>query len=281
LKITENFKKKKPISFEIFPPKGELSVDALRGTLEGLKALSPDFISVTFSAGGTVNSNNTVELAGFIKNECGIETMAHLTCAHSRVDEIESVIASLREKKIENILALRGDIITGRESEGFKYAKDLIAYLRDRDFCIGAACYPEGHIDCDSLEDDARYMREKQDAGADFFVSQLFFDNELFYRFLDRAHKAGITKPIIPGIMPMLGKPQIERMIYMCGASMPSAIVRLLHKYEDKPEDLRRAGIEYAAGQIKDLLKNQNDGVHIYTMNQPSIAKSILELTSQ
>ncbi len=281
MKITENFKKKNPISFEIFPPKGELSIDALRGTLDGLKALSPDFISVTFSAGGTGNSNKTVELAGFIKNECGIEAMAHLTCVHSRADEIESIIESLREKKIENILALRGDIITGRESAGFKYAKDLIAYLRGKDFCIGAACYPEGHVDCDSLEDDARYMREKQDAGAGFFISQLFFDNELFYRFLDRAHKAGINKPIVPGIMPMLAKNQIERMIYMCGASMPSAIVRLLHKYEDKPEDLRRAGIEYAAGQVSDLLNNQDCGVHIYTMNKPDIAKRILEMTAQ
>ncbi len=280
MKISDSFKKKSPISFEIFPPKGELSVDALRPMLEELKKLTPEFISVTFSAGGTGNSNNTVELAGFIKNECGIETMAHLTCAHSRADEIESVLTRLREKNIENILALRGDMIDGRETADFKYAKDLIAYLKDKGFCIGAACYPEGHVDCDSLEEDVRYLREKQDAGADFFVSQLFFDNALFYRFLDRAEKAGVTKPIVPGIMPMLAKPQLERMIYMCGASMPSVIVKLLHRYAEKPDDLRKAGIEYAAAQIRDLLAQLDSGVHIYTMNQPSIAKRILELTA-
>jgi methylenetetrahydrofolate reductase (NADPH) len=281
LKIAELFKKKSPISFEIFPPKGELSVGALRGTLDAFKALSPDFISVTFSAGGTGDSNNTAELAGIIKNEYGIETMAHMTCAHSRAEDIESVIARLREKKIENILALRGDIIKGREPTEFKYAKDLIDFLSGRDFCVGAACYPEGHVDCDSLEDDIRYMRQKQDAGAEFFISQLFFDNESFYRFLERAQKAGITKPIVPGIMPMLGKTQIERMIYMCGASMPSAIVKILHRHEGDAGGLRAAGIEYAAGQVRDLLRGQDSGVHIYTMNQPDTAKSILEIAAQ
>lgn len=277
MNISEIFKTKKPISFEIFPPKGELSVDTLRDTIGGFKALNPDFISVTYSAGGTGNSNNTVDLAGVIKNEYDVEAMAHMTCINSNLAEIQGVIDELKRNNISNILALRGDRVDDKDTTDFTYAAELISYLKEHEnFCIGAACYPEGHVACESLEEDIRHLREKQDAGADFFVSQLFFDNEVFYRFRDKAGLAGVTAPITPGIMPILGKTQISRMIFMCGTSLPSAVIRFLNKYENSPEDLRKAGIEYASKQVISLRRNGADGVHIYAMNRPENAKEIL-----
>lgn len=277
MKISEIFKSKQPLSFEIFPPKGDLTVDSLRGTLDELKKLNPDFISVTYSAGGTGNSNKTVDLAGIVKNEYGIEAMAHLTCINSNLSEISSVVEKIKKQNIENVLALRGDIVEGVVASDFLHASDLIYHLKNDGFCLGAACYAEGHVGCESLEKDIEYLKLKQDSGAKFFVSQLFFENRVFYEFLERAQKMGIANPITAGIMPMLSKAQVSRMIFMCGASLPSEIIRILNKYENNPDDLKKAGIEYAAKQVSDLKNHGVDGIHLYTMNNPEIAKEIVK----
>ena len=175
------------------------------------------------------------------------------------------------------MLALRGDVIEGVTTRVFSHAIRLMEYLADEGFCIGGACYPEGHIECSDPQADLGYLYDKQQAGAQFFISQLFFDNDCFYRFLDKARAIGIRIPILPGVMPILSKSQIERMIFTCGASLPSAIIRILKRYENDPDALRRAGIDYAVSQIRDLLANGADGVHIYTMNRPQIAADILE----
>ncbi|MBQ8397902.1 MAG: methylenetetrahydrofolate reductase [Clostridia bacterium] len=270
-----------PVSLEIFPPKGELGVETLRSTLDELHDLAPAFISVTCSAGGSGNGGGaggkTAQLAELVQREYNITSVAHLTCISAKRDDIDRTVEDLRSRGIENVLALRGDRVAGREPGDFAHASELIEALAGRGFCIGAACYPEGHITCDSLEADLDHLYEKQQAGASFFTSQLFFDNDSFYRFLDAARARGIDRPILPGIMPILSKAQITRMIFLCGASLPSQIVRLLYRYEDSPEDLRRAGIEYAAGQLCALRDHGVDGVHIYTMNHPDIARTCIE----
>ncbi|MBO4339479.1 MAG: methylenetetrahydrofolate reductase [NAD(P)H] [Clostridia bacterium] len=277
MKISEIFKAKTPVSFEIFPPKGDLSVETLRDTLSSLKMLNPDFISVTYSAGGTGNSEKTVELASVVKNEFGIESMAHLTCINSDRNGVREVVSRIKGQGIENILALRGDIIEGNKPTDFNYAADLIEQLRNEPVCVGAACYPEGHVTCESVEKDIEYLKAKQDKGASFFVSQLFFENRVFYDFLEKTKKAGVTVPITAGIMPMLSKSQVSRMIFMCGASLPSEIIRILNKYENDEISLKKAGIEYASNQAADLIKNGVDGIHLYTMNKPEIASGIME----
>lgn len=272
MKVSEIYKaKKQPISFEIFPPKGDMSIKELSGILSQLRALEPDFVSVTYSAGGSGNSDRTATVASMVQNTYGMNAVAHLTCINSDKDEIEKMAEKLKSEDIENILALRGDRIDGAKSD-FSHASDLIPILKDKGFCVGSACYAEGHITCETPEKDWDYMKLKQDLGTDFFVSQLFFDNNCFYKFLEYTKKIGINKPVIPGIMPFLSQSQISRMIFMCGASLPAEIIRLLNKYSDNADDLRKAGIEYAAHQIGDLLKNGVDGVHIYTMNHPDIA---------
>ncbi len=273
MKISELFEEKKQtVSFEIFPPKGDLSIKELSSILSNLSSLSPDFISVTYSAGGSGNSDKTATVASMVQNTYNTNAVAHLTCANSTKDDIAIMIEKFKKEGLQNVLALRGDA-TGSVSHDFSYASDLIPVLKENGFCVGAACYPEGHISCDNPEKDWEYMLTKQDAGADFFISQLFFDNSQFMKFLEYVRKIGITKPIIPGVMPILSQSQISRMIFMCGASLPSAVIRLLNKYSDNAEDLKKAGIEMAAKQVLELIKEGVDGVHIYSMNQPEIAK--------
>ncbi|MDP4132443.1 MAG: methylenetetrahydrofolate reductase [NAD(P)H] [Bacillota bacterium] len=279
MKISQIYSQKKcTLSFEIFPPKGDLDILVIKSVLSELSTLCPDFISVTYSAGGSGKSNNTEAVASIIKDKYNINSIAHLTCANSSYEEITNTIKKFKEHGIENVLALRGDLIQGARTTDFSHAKDLIPLLKNEDICVGAACYPEGHVNCDSIEEDIMHLKEKQDAGADFFISQLFFDNSYFYKFLDKAISIGITKPVSPGVMPILSKSQISKMIFMCGASLPSEIIRLLNKYENDEVSLRKAGIEYAAKQIGDLMNNNVSGIHIYTMNQSDIAKSILSL---
>lgn len=277
MSVNEKYNNKCPISFEIFPPKGELDPATVRNVLDGMSRLSPDFISVTFSAGGGGNSKKTIELASMIQKEYSIDSIAHMTCINSSRDEVDSVIDSIVGAGIKNVLALRGDIVEGKAPTDFKFAKELIPLLKAKGLCVGAACYPEGHVTCEDLDDDVEYLKEKQDAGADFFLSQLFFDNSAFYRFRERAARHGITKPVSAGIMPILSKSQIMRMIFMCGASLPRDIILILNKYENDPESLRNAGIEYASKQIIDLIKNGAQGIHIYSMNRPENAAEILE----
>lgn len=277
MRIADIFKEKRPISFEIFPPKGELSMDSFRQTLDALAKLSPDFISVTCSAGGSGGRDRTAALAGIVRREFGIESCAHLTCINSDQATLTEDINRIHENGVENVLALRGDIIPGAHTGTFHHAVELMDKLKGEGLCLGGACYPEGHIECSDPQEDLRHLYEKQQAGAEFFVTQLFFDNACFYKFMGRARQIGITIPVTAGIMPILSKAQIERMIFTCGASLPSAIIRILNRYENDAESLRKAGIDYAAAQIRDLRQNGADGVHIYTMNRPGIATEILK----
>ena len=276
--VSELFCGNQPLSFEIFPPRGDLTeVEARRVAVE-LAVLDPAFISVTYSAGGSGNSGATTKVASLIQNELGVPSVAHLTCQGLTRDMLEEKIAEMRAAGIKNVLALRGDPRPDAPQGDFAYAADVIPVLREAGFCVGAAAYPEGHVTCTSLEDDIAHLREKQDAGAQFLVTQLFFDNEDFFRFRDLAARAGITAPITCGIMPFMSKNQVSRMIFMCGASLPSPIIRLLNRYEGDDEALRRAGIEYAAAQLRGLRDAGADGLHVYTMNKPAVARAICEL---
>lgn len=274
------FRKKPVISFEIFPPKKGYNIDTIYSTVQELSNLGPDFISVTYGAGGA-GSDKTVEIAAIIKNKYKTETLAHLTCKGASEENVFSKIKELRANNIENILALRGDISeynTIDRNTSYNYAIDLIRDVkRYEEFSIGAAAYPEGHIECEDLRISAIHLKQKVDAGADFLITQLFFENNLFYRFLELKEKLSMKVPVSAGIMPILNKNQIQKMIFMCGASLPSKIIKLLYKYEYSPDNLRKAGIEYAAEQVIDLIANGVDGVHIYTMNQSEIAKEILK----
>lgn len=285
MKIKEIYKNKKTVmSFEIFPPKKDSNVSSICGAIEELSGLSPDFISVTYSAGGSKNSEKTFEIASELKNNHNIESVAHLTCINSRRDEISDILKNAENSGIENILALRGDIPQNFSGEPeFRFAKELISEIKTNhsSLCVGATAYPEGHVDCETMDKNVRYLKEKADAGAEFFITQLFFDNRCFYEFYDKTLACGLRIPISAGIMPILSKSHIEKMIFMCGASMPSAIVRILRKYEHSPEDLEKAAIEYSAAQINDLIAHKVDGIHLYTMNRPAIARKTLERIQQ
>lgn len=276
--VSELFCGNQPLSFEIFPPRGDLTEVEARRVADELAELNPAFISVTYSAGGSGNSGATTTVASLIQNELGVPSVAHLTCQGLTRAMLEEKIAEMRAAGIKNVLALRGDPRPDAPQGDFAYAADVIPVLREAGFCVGAAAYPEGHVTCTSLEDDIAHLREKQGAGAQFLVTQLFFDNEDFFRFRDLTARAGITAPITCGIMPFMSKNQVSRMIFMCGASLPSPIIRLLNRYEGDDEALRRAGIEYAAAQLRDLRDAGADGLHVYTMNKPAVARAICEL---
>ena len=276
--VSELFCGKQPLSFEIFPPRGDLTEVEARRVAGELAELNPAFISVTYSAGGSGNSGATTTVASLIQNELGVPSVAHLTCQGLTRAMLEEKIAEMRAAGIKNVLALRGDPRPDAPQGDFAYAADVIPVLREAGFCVGAAAYPEGHVTCTSLEDDIAHLREKQDAGAQFLVTQLFFDNEDFFRFRDLAARAGIAVPITCGIMPFMSKNQVSRMIFMCGASLPSPIIRLLNRYEGDDEALCRAGIEYAAAQLRGLRDAGADGLHVYTMNKPAVARAICEL---
>lgn len=281
MKIRELFDKKTVFSFEVFPPKKTSSVDVIYRTLEELRDLSPDFISVTFSAGGSGNSGLACDLASKIK-EYGITPMIHLPCINYTKDEIAATLDEIKKRGIENILALRGDKNPDiPPKEDFRHASDLIAYLKQQgDFDIAGACYPECHPDADNIVEDIRNLRTKVDAGADHLITQLFFDNDTFYEFREKAAIAGVNVPIEAGIMPVVNKKQIERMVTTCGASLPRKFVKMMQRYEHNPEALRDAGIAYAVNQIVDLVANGVDGIHLYTMNNAYVARKISEAVS-
>lgn len=286
MRVDDIFKQAKaagetPVSFEMFPPKGELTLDKAREVAGKLCALKPSFVSVTCSAGGSGNGATTAPIAGMIDRELGTPAVAHLTCVGRTREDVRQKIAEYRDASVENILALRGDLPQTEDgsvpASDYAYAKDLIPELVEAGFCVGAAAYPEGHIACDDLDLSVEYLKQKQDAGASFFVTQLFFDNECFYRFRELADKAGITVPITAGVMPFMGKSQISRMVFMCGASLPSPVIKILAKYENDPESLKAAGVEYAARQLEDLKVHGAEGLHLYTMNRPSVAQTVME----
>ncbi|MDP4146568.1 MAG: methylenetetrahydrofolate reductase [NAD(P)H] [Bacillota bacterium] len=280
--IRDIFSSKKPvISFEVFPPKKDSSIDTIYSTIDALADLHPDFISVTYGAGGSA-SGKTVELASIIKNKYNIEALAHLTCVTSTKSEIEAILDKLTANNITNILSLRGDFPTEGDykfpsSVQYEHADDLIRHIKSTgDFSIGAACYPEGHIECKDKSLDLFHLKNKVQVGSDFLITQLFFNNEDFYIFMDQIKSIGINVPVSAGIMPVINKKQIERITALCGASVPNKFKRILDKYENNPEALKEAGIAYATEQIIDLLSWGIDGIHIYTMNKPEIARKIV-----
>ena len=270
-----------PVSFEIFPPKGELTLERAREVASGFASLAPDFISVTYSAGGSGNSAATAQIASMISSEFNISSVAHLTCISLTRETLAEKILEFMDAGIENVLALRGDLPAGMsEAEAgdiaFPYAKDLVPALVDAGFCVGGAAYPEGHLTCDDLPTSVKHLRQKQDAGASFLVTQLFFDNEYFYRFRELADAAGITIPITVGIMPFTSKQQVTRMVFTCAASLPAPVIKILARFEDDPESLRAAGIEYACRQLEDLAAHGVDGLHVYTMNRADVAAAAM-----
>ena len=282
--IPELFKNGKTVfSFEIFPPKKDGSIESIYKTLDGLSDLHPDFISVTYGAGGSAAGASTHEIAGIIKKKYRTRCIAHLTCVNSTKEDIDRAIEEFRQSNVKNILALRGDINPDIEpKKDFPHASDLISYIKSHssDISVSGACYPEGHVESDSLEEDIENLKIKVDAGAEHLISQLFFDNGAFYSFLDKVRAKGINVPIEAGIMPCVNANQIRRMIALCGASLPEKFTKLIARYGDDAEAMRDAGIAYAIDQIIDLAANGVDGIHLYTMNNPYVARKISESVS-
>ncbi|HBA68516.1 MAG TPA: methylenetetrahydrofolate reductase [NAD(P)H] [Lachnospiraceae bacterium] len=278
--IKNLFKEKKPvISFEIFPPKKEAELENIDETLRTLARLHPDFISVTFGAGGSGANNKTVELAKKIKENYGIEPLVHLTCISHSKEEIKKILGQMEEAKLKNVLALRGDVNPNVPiKDDFKYASELVSFIKEQgDFHVSGACYPEVHLEAESEVSDLRNLRKKVDAGAEHLVSQLFFDNDVFYDFLTKVRIAGIDTPVEAGIMPVTNKAQIKRMVTMCGASLPDKFERIMEKYGENKEALFDAGMVYAINQIVELISYGVDGIHIFTMNNPVVAGRICD----
>lgn len=281
MKISKIHEQKKSVlSFEIFPPKKDDELKNIDATLEILSECKPDFISITFGAGGSSNNNKTIEIAKKIKNQYNIEPVVHLTCLCYDRKEIDEFAKVLQAEGIDNILALRGDHNPNVPAkDDFKHASELITYLKSSgyDFGIAGACYPECHPESANRVTEMRNLKKKVDAGAEVLLSQLFFDNDYFYHFVDDCRIAGIDVPITPGIMPVINAAQIKRMVTMCGASLPTRFERIIHKYEDNKQALFDAGMSYALSQIIDLLAGDIDGIHLYTMNNPTVARKICE----
>ena len=279
MKVSQVYNTKRSLSFEIFPPKKDTELESIDETLEVLSELKPDFISVTFGAGGSSNCNRTIELAKKIKYEYNIEPVVHLTCLHYDRNEIDEFARVLKGEGIENILALRGDPNPNAcAKDDFKHSSDLISYLRNRnDFCFLGACYPECHPESPSTVSEIKSLKKKVDAGAEVLLSQLFFDNDIFYRFHEECEIAGIDVPVIPGVMPVINAAQIKRMVSLCNASFPKRFQRIISRYEDNKEALFDAGMSYCLSQIIDLLVSDIKGIHLYTMNNPAVARRICE----
>ncbi len=272
--------KETTLSLEVFPPKKTANFDSLKPSLERMCSLPIDYISVTYGAGGST-SKNTPAVAAYIKDEMNTTSLAHLTCWGSSKADIKESLGNLKDMGIQNILALRGD--KPRDTDvppgELKYASELTAFIKENgDFCVGGACYPERHPDSESDESDIENLKKKADSGCDFLVTQMFFDNDVFWRFCERAAAAGINIPIIAGIMPLTSASQIEKMCILSGgATMPSNFTRMAAKFYDNPEALKQAGITYAISQITDLIAAGVDGIHIYTMNKPDVAEKIVD----
>lgn len=270
-------------SFEFFPPKDDEGAAVLAQTIRDLSPLSPSYVSVTYGAGGSTR-RRTVEIVKSIKSDSGIEAMAHLTCVGATKDEISSVLDELDAAGVQNVLALRGDPPKGenefrRVEGGFGYANELIEYISGQyDFCLGAACYPEKHPEAPSMEADLENLKRKVDQGARFLVTQLFFDNDTFFRFRDRAVAEGITVPIIAGIMPVLNGPQVKRFTSSCGATIPQPLLSQIEEAGEDAAQVRRLGVEHATRQCKSLLENGVSGIHFYTLNRSKATREIWEM---
>lgn len=279
--IKKFFEKKSTLSFEVFPPKKDGEFETAFEVLNALGSLSPDFISVTYGAGGS-RSKKTVEIASYIQNTLHIDALAHMTCVGCTREELLQVYADLKANNVSHVLALRGDRpkdMTDEQflSRDFEHASDMIDFLKENtDLHIAGACYPEKHFECFSMESDLQHLRIKQDAGAELLITQLFFDNDYFYEFREKAAKKGITIPICAGIMPITTVRQIGTTVSLSGSSIPKGLADIFAKYSDDAEALRSAGIDYAIRQIQDLQQNGVDGIHLYTMNKPKLAAEIV-----
>lgn len=281
MRITEKLMvKDQLISFEVFPPKTDSAFESIEWSVRELSAYNPDFMSVTYGAGGGT-SQYTTKIASLIKNRLDTTALAHLTCASTPKDKIKEILDTLKENHIDNILAMRGDIPGGYEKsdgEYYEYAYELVKYIKEYGyFDIGGACYPECHPECDSLDKDIDHLKLKVDSGVDFLITQLFYDNDIFYSFVDKVRKKGIYAPVFAGIMPITNIKQVDRIISLSGTKLPSAVSEFLEKYKDSPEDLEKTGLDFAIKQINDLLANGVNGIHIYTMNKPYVARTVLK----
>lgn len=267
------------VSFEVFPPKAGLPLDSVMACTQRISLLKPDFCSVTYGANGGA-SMNTVAIAGHVQKNCGVTALAHLTGIASTKESVKEKCAELKALGVENILALRGDMPKDDSfvpSRDFPYASDLMAEIRRQgDFCIGGACYPEGHVESEDKFHDIETLRIKQEAGADYLISQMFFDNDIFYNFMYRLRDAGVTLPIIPGIMPLTAYKQIKHIKQISGTNLPAQLLAIADKFHNNPEAMQQAGIVYAANQIIDLVANGVKAFHLYTMNKPEIVEGIM-----
>lgn len=275
MKISDILAQRQSFSFEIFPPKGDMSVEQAEAVATELCKNNPDWISVTFSAGGSGNSERTADIGRRIERGVGTTTLAHLTCLGSSRADVDAYVRRLQSAGVENVLALRGDRAPGRDVVDFAYASDLVPYLKESGLCVGGACYPEGHVECDDLATDLDNLKRKVDAGVDFLVTQLFFDNDDFYKFRELCDRKRIKVPIVCGIMPFTSVKQLQRMTFNCGASIPARVVKRLVAAGDDPIEQTKAGIIYAQEQIVDLANNGVDGIHIYSMNKPAIGRAM------
>ena len=285
MKISDILKTKSTISFEIFPPKSkDGDISSIYHTIDELAKLNPDFISVTYGAGGS-NKGKTVEIASTIKNKYHIESVAHLSCITHTKEDIDSICKELKDNNVENILALRGDYPVGTtasdyETRDFMYASDLCTYIKGNfkdDFCLSGACYPEIHQEAACFEEDLMALKAKVDAGAEYLVTQIFYDNNYYSRLVKEARKIGITVPILAGIMPVISAKSLKRTASLCGTSIPYDLSCYLEDYYNYPEAMKEIGINYATRQIIDLISNGVDGIHIYSMNRPEIAKAVFD----
>ena len=286
MKLTESIRTGHPtMSFEVFPPKTETTLEEVLSTTRKIAELRPAFVSVTYGAGGGT-SKYTLAVAEHIYRTTGVPTLAHLTCISSTRQTVAERIADMREHGIENVMALRGDLTQEMKENGpgerdYHYAVELVRELKAcGDFCIGGACYPEVHPESADSREDIRHLKEKVDAGCDFLTTQMFFDNSLYYSFLYRVREAGVTVPIFPGIMPITSATQIKRAIELSGSFMPHRFLALVDRFGSDPEAMKQAGIAYATDQIIDLYANGVTNVHVYTMNKPDVAAKIMDNVS-
>lgn len=278
MRLADLFKSKKAVlSFEVFPPKAQSGMEGINATLASLGDLAPDYVSVTYSAGGSRNAH-TAEVARKVR-ALGMEPLAHITCVNSTAEEVKNALSELADAGVENVLALRGDRVEGATAGEFSYASDLIRFIREQGFSfdISAACYPEGHPECDSLRDDITNLKRKVDLGVTHLNTQLFFDNDDFFRFMDMVRLAGINVPVQAGVMPLVKASQFGGIVKMTAAKIPSKISRMYARFADDPESLTEAGIAYATDQIIDLLSGGVDGIHLYIMNNAYVARRITE----
>lgn len=268
----------------MFPPKTDAGVENVLRATDAIAELKPAFISVTYGAGGGT-SKNTVSIASHIQNDMGVASLAHLTCVSSTKEVVRKVVSELKEQGIENILALRGDIPKDAEfpiPNQYRYASELIEDIKALgDFCIGAACYPEGHVESEHKVDDIRHLKEKVDCGVDFLTTQMFFDNSIYYNFLYHIREKGITVPVLPGIMPVTNGKQIARTCALSGTVLPARFRAIVDRFGDNPKAMQQAGIAYATDQIIDLLANGVKNIHVYSMNKPEIAEAIMRNLSE